>query len=44
MSDLLHAVRVPSWGLSVTGAAYYGYGIGMHAGPWLVFAFPAPTN
>jgi hypothetical protein len=31
-------VRVPSWGLSITGRAdYYGCWRCIHIGPWLIF-------
>lgn len=31
------AIRVPSWGLTVTPARYYGYRWAAHIGPWIVF-------
>lgn len=30
-------LRVPSWGLSLDEARYYGWRWGLHVGPWLVF-------
>lgn len=39
-TTMVHAVRLPSWGLSVGRAEYYGYRVGLVIGPWLLFAFP----
>ena len=37
MINHLHAVRLPSWGLSINRADYYGYRWGLHLGRWLIF-------
>ena len=33
----LQICRLPTWGLSITEARYYGWRWGAHIGPWLVF-------
>ena len=32
MTNHLHAVRLPTWGLSASRADYYGYRWGLHLG------------
>jgi hypothetical protein len=42
MSSHIHSVRLPTWGLSITEARYYGYRFGLHFGPWLIFIGATP--
>lgn len=37
MGKHIHIVRLPTWGLSITAASYYGYRWGLHLGPVLIF-------
>jgi hypothetical protein len=34
---MIHAVKLPTWGLGLEDASYYGYRFGLIVGPWLVF-------
>lgn len=40
MGDLFVTVRIPSWGLSLSRADYYGWRWCLHVGPFLLFGAP----